>query len=166
MACNPHRGFLCQKEVAYFLSYSGVINKSHKKPNNCMVGTDVVNFESRVSKFGVQSHLRSEEVWTPAGAENRATALGWCGNWHLQQAIVFAFAGRTVAVLWAALNELHAHFVVLELQQKPATHKTLSVSKKKKIVKRWIILIKSKFSYSSDMSTLIGSLSAAEALIQ
>lgn len=42
------------------------------------------------------------------------------GDRHLQQPVVFALAGRAAAVPRAPLDELHAHFVVLELDQEPA----------------------------------------------
>lgn len=42
------------------------------------------------------------------------------GHRHLQQAVVLAFAGHAVAVLRGPLDEFHAHFVLLELHQKPA----------------------------------------------
>lgn len=49
-------------------------------------------------------------------------ALGRRGHQHLQQAVVLASAGRAVAVLRCSLDEFHAHFVLLELDQEPATH--------------------------------------------
>lgn len=50
-------------------------------------------------------------------------ALGHRGDQHLQQAVVLASAGSAVAVLRCSLDEFHAHFVLLELDQEPATHR-------------------------------------------
>lgn len=52
---------------------------------------------------------------------NPGSRFGLCrgGDRHLQQAVVFALAGRAVAVLGGSLDELDAHFVLLELDQKP-----------------------------------------------
>lgn len=39
---------------------------------------------------------------------------------HLQQAVILALAGGAVAVLGGSLDELHADFVLFELDQEPA----------------------------------------------
>lgn len=91
------------------------------------------------------------------------TALGRYGNRHLQQAVVFTFAGRIVAVLWAALDELDAHFVMFKLHQKPEEQNTLNI-KLHHEGRLNNFTMKLESSYSSEMSRLIGSFSETEAL--
>lgn len=47
-------------------------------------------------------------------------ALRSRGHRHLQQAVILALAGGAVAVLGGSLDELHADFVLFELDQEPA----------------------------------------------
>lgn len=128
---QPTLGLSLPEKVAHFLSYSGIIINliSQITAHVWAHGWDQCGdyFESRVLEFGAQSHLQTEKVWRSAGAEESVTALGRYGNWHLQQAVVFTFAGCIVAVLWAALDELDAHFVVFKLHQKPEEQNTLNI---------------------------------------
>lgn len=81
-----------------------------------MVGTGVTVVEWMV----VWCFLSPGGRWVNVFGE---AALGRRGHQHLQQAVVLASAGRAVAVLRCSLDEFHAHFVLLELDQEPATHR-------------------------------------------
>lgn len=59
------------------------------------------------------------------GEPSEGAALCRHGHRHLQQPVVLALAGRAVAVLGASLDEFHAHFVLLELHQKPVAHRNI-----------------------------------------
>lgn len=56
--------------------------------------------------------------WAAAWCQGRR--LGRGRHKHLQQPVVLAPAGGAVAVLGHSLDELDAHFVLLELDQEPA----------------------------------------------
>lgn len=75
-------------------------------------------------------------------------ALRHRGHQHLQQPVVLALAGRAVAVLGGPLDELHAHFVMLELNQEPVTRDgageasaSRGKEKKKNRLLWWLLLI-------------------------
>jgi len=50
------------------------------------------------------------------------------GDSHFKKPIVFSFASWDVAIFLAALYELHTHFVLSELDQKPRRGNKMSVS--------------------------------------
>lgn len=83
-------------------------------------------FESRV--LGEGDGLMFSRRQTERSTTAVETSLWRCGYRHLQQAVVLALAGYAVAVLRAALDELHAYFVLLKLHQEPATQKTWATS--------------------------------------
>lgn len=72
-------------------------------------------FESRVLGEGDGSMFSRRQTERSTTAVE--TSLWRCGYRHLQQAVVLALAGHAVAVLRAALDELHAYFVLLKLHQ-------------------------------------------------
>lgn len=91
----------------------------------------------------------------------RRGALRHWGHQHFQQAIILALAGRAVAVLGCSLDELHTHFVLLELNQEPATQDRSHEAPPRE--KKITCFVRS---YSSEMSMLSSSLSAAVAPVR
>ena len=93
------------------------------------VGTGAMGLETRgyrVVRWFFKKNNRPPNLSTGTALESwRGAALCRHGHRHLQQPVVLTLAGRAVAVLWASLDEFHAHFVLLELHQKPVAHRNI-----------------------------------------